>query len=129
MFRDRQCCTDLEDMLNRMLPAIRGEFRVDVREHDDEVIVVVDLPGVEKENVSAYLMDPVTLQVSCERKVEKEEESEGYYMKERSYGSMDRIIDLPAEVTEKGVSTSFKNGVLEVRLKKTEEKKKKIAIE
>jgi HSP20 family protein len=31
---------------DRMLPALRNEFRVDVREHDDEVIVVADLPGI-----------------------------------------------------------------------------------
>jgi HSP20 family protein len=33
---------------DRMLSALRNEFRVDVREHDDEVIVIADLPGVEK---------------------------------------------------------------------------------
>ena len=33
---------------DRMLPALRNEFRIDVREHDDEVIVVADLPGVKK---------------------------------------------------------------------------------
>jgi HSP20 family protein len=30
-------------MSDRMLPAIRGEFRVDVREHEEDVIVVADL--------------------------------------------------------------------------------------
>jgi HSP20 family protein len=33
---------------DRMLPALRSEFRVDVREHDDAIIVVADLPGVKK---------------------------------------------------------------------------------
>ena len=104
---------------DRMLPAIRGEIRVDVREHDDEVIVVADLPGVEKDDVSLQILNPRTLEISCERKGEKEEKSEGYYVRERIYGSMQRLVTLPADVTEKDAKASFKNGVLEVRLNKT----------
>jgi HSP20 family protein len=102
----------------RMLPAFRGEFRVDVREHDDEVIVVADLPGVEKEDVSLQLLSPRALEVSCERRGEKEEKSEGYYVRERVYGTMKRIVAMPADVTETDSNASFKNGVLEVRLRK-----------
>jgi HSP20 family protein len=104
---------------DRMLPAIRGEFRVDVREHDDEVIVVADLPGVEKNDVSLQILNPRNLEISCERKGEKEEKSEGYYVRERMYGSMRRIVTLPADVTVEDAKASFTNGVLEVRLNKT----------
>jgi len=51
--------------------ALRGEFRVDIREHDDEVIVVADLPGVEKENVSLQLINPGTLEIPGERERRK----------------------------------------------------------
>ncbi|MDD1647363.1 MAG: Hsp20/alpha crystallin family protein [Methanomicrobiales archaeon] len=119
-----------KELRGRLIPAIRGDLRVDVREHDDEVVVVADLPGVEKDDVSIQLMDPRTLQISCERKAEEEEKAEGYYVKERKFGSMVRLVRLPASVTEKGGSASFTNGVLEVRLKKSvEEKKKQIPIE
>jgi HSP20 family protein len=104
---------------DRMMPAIRGEFRVDVREHDDEVIVVADLPGAEKDDVKVSLLNPGALEISAERNVEKEEKEEGYYMRERMFGSMCRVVTLPHDVTDKGASASFKNGVLEVRLKKT----------
>ena len=104
---------------DRMLPAMQGEFRVDVREHDDEVIVVADLPGVEKDDVSLQILNPRNLEISCERKGEKEEKSEGYYVRERVYGSMQRIVTLPADVTVEDAKASFKNGVLEVRLNKT----------
>ncbi|HUU76620.1 MAG TPA: Hsp20/alpha crystallin family protein [Methanoregulaceae archaeon] len=115
---------------DRMLPAIRGEFRVDVREHDDEVIIVADLPGVEKEDVSLSLLTPSTLEIDCVRRIEKEEKEEGYYIRERLYGSMKRIILLPHDVRDEGTSASFKNGVLEVRLKKsTKERGAKIKIE
>jgi HSP20 family protein len=104
---------------DRMLPAIRGEFRVDVREHDDEVMIIADLPGFEKDDVSLQLLSPRALEISCERKGEKEEKSEGYYMRERVYGSMRRIVAMPVDVTENDSNASFKNGVLEIRLKKT----------
>lgn len=108
---------------DRMLPAIRGEFRVDVREHDDEVMIVADLPGVDKEDVSVSLVNPNTLEISCERKMDKEEKDEGYYVRERMYGSMSRLVMLPHDVTEKGATASFKNGVLEIRMKKSKEER------
>jgi HSP20 family protein len=104
---------------DRMMPAIRGEFRVDVREHDDEVIVVADLPGAEKEDVKVSLLNPGALEICAERKAEKEEKEEGFYVRERMAGSMCRVVTLPHDVNDKGASASFKNGVLEVRLKKS----------
>lgn len=104
---------------DRMLPAIRGEFRVDVRDHDDEVMIVADLPGVDKDDVSVSLVNPTLIEISCERKMDKEEKEEGYYVRERMYGSMGRQVALPHSVTENGATASFKNGVLEVRLKKS----------
>jgi HSP20 family protein len=105
-------------MKDRMLPAIRGEFRVDIREHDGDVIIVADLPGVEKESVSIQLINPRALEISCERNDEKEQKEEGFYMKERISGSMSRIVALPADTTNDGAKASFRNGVLEVTLKK-----------
>lgn len=104
---------------DRILPAIRGEFRVDVREHTDEVIVVADLPGIEKDAVTLNLMNPRALEISCNRDRETEEKSEGYYVRERISGSLRRIVALPADVTDDNARASFKNGVLEVTLKKT----------
>ena len=119
-----------KDMRARMLPAIRGEFRVDVKEHDDEVIVAADLPGVEKEDVSLEVLDPRTVRIAFSRRAETEEKAEGYFVRERTYGSMDRVVRMPSDVTEEGATATFKNGVLEVRLKKaTIETGKKIPIE
>ncbi|MCJ7742002.1 MAG: Hsp20/alpha crystallin family protein [Methanoregula sp.] len=95
-----------------MLPAMQGEFCLDVREHDDEVIVVADLPGVEKDDASLQILKPRSLEISCERKGEKEENSEGYYVRERVYGSMQPLVTMTADVTVKDAKTGFKNGVL-----------------
>jgi HSP20 family protein len=62
---------------DRMLPAIRSEFRIDVREHDDKVIVVADLPGVAKEADTLQLLNPRALEIACERSNESEEKGKG----------------------------------------------------
>jgi len=105
-------------MHDRMLPALRGEFRVDVQEHDDDIVVIADLPGMEKEDVSIRLTNPHALEISCERKGENEEKSKGYYMRERMYGAMQRMVLLPADVTQDNAKAGFKNGVLKVHLKR-----------
>lgn len=102
----------------RMLPSISGEFRVDVRDQGDELLVVADLPGIEKENVSLRLLNPRALEITCERKEETENKAKGYYVRERSYGTMQRVVTLPADATEADSKASFRNGVLEVHIKK-----------
>lgn len=115
----------------QLFPIARGaEITVDVREHEDEIIVAADLPGFEKQDIHVRLLDPQTLLISTERRREREEEREDYHLRERTYGAMSRTVFLPSDVSEQGVSTSFKNGVLEVRLKKTAEARgKEIPIE
>jgi len=107
----------------RMLSGGFTEFKVDVNEHGDEVMVVADLPGVEKQDINIRLLNPRSLEISTERKNETEGEEKGYYVRERTYGSMTRIVPLPAEVEEKDADANFKNGVLEIRLKKMKETK------
>ncbi|WOF15778.1 Hsp20/alpha crystallin family protein [Methanoplanus sp. FWC-SCC4] len=104
----------------RFLPALTSEFRIDVLDHDDEAIVVADLPGVKREDIKAKLVDSKTLEISCEKEEQTEEENKdsGYYMRERNYGTMKRLVSLPVDVTEDGSTGTFKNGVLEIHLKK-----------
>jgi HSP20 family protein len=102
----------------RLMPAYMGEFHVDVKEHADEVIVVADLPGSEKADITISLTDPRTLYISARREEEVEEKEEGYYLHERMRGSMERTIALPTDVTDEEARATFNNGVLEVRLRK-----------
>jgi HSP20 family protein len=108
---------------DRMMPALRGEFRVDIRDHDDEIIVVADLPGSEKKDVSVSLVNPRVLEIRADRDAEKEENKEGYFMRERITGTMSRTVPLPQDVTDEGASATFTNGVLEIRMKKSPTKR------
>jgi HSP20 family protein len=114
----------------KMLPAQRRSRRVEVTEYENEVVVTADLiPGVDKKDVTINLINPRSLEISCERKEVKTEEEDGYSMSEHGFGSMIRIIPLPKSVTRDGANASFRNGVLEVHLKKSAaEPKGKITI-
>jgi HSP20 family protein len=115
----------------KLLPAQRADLRVVVTEQSDEIIVMVDLiPGVSKKDITLSLVNPKALEISCERKEEKKEERVEYYLHERSFGFMTRFVPLPKAVTEDGSTASFRNGILEVHLRKsTKEAKGKILIE
>ncbi|RQD84307.1 MAG: Hsp20/alpha crystallin family protein [Methanocalculus sp. MSAO_Arc2] len=120
MFSEGRLLLPQGGVADRFVPAIRGEFRVDVSDHEDEVVIVADLPGLEKEDVRIQLHNPRTLEIATQQSAEKADEQENYIMRERLFGSMRRIVQLPVDVTEEGAKATFKNGVLEVHLKKTE---------
>lgn len=97
---------------------------VDLYEEKDDIIVKAELPGMEKENIDINLLDD-RLTIKGEKKKEEEIKKENYYRAERSYGSFTRTLELPRQVQADKVKANFKNGVLEIRLPKTEEAKKK----
>ena len=66
-----------------------------------------------------------TLTIKGEKKKEEEVKEGNYHRSERSYGSFLRTLELPKDVHADKVKASFKNGILEVRMPKTEEAKAK----
>ena len=108
-----------------MLPVQQTGLHVDVIDSDREFVVRADIiPGVSKKDISLTLISPDSLEISCNRRDESQEEKEGYFQQERSFGYMTRVIMLPRPVLEEGSSASFKDGVLEVHLKKSEQETK-----
>lgn len=97
---------------------------VDVYDEKDQVVVKAELPGLGKDDIEVNLTDSV-LTIKGEKKREEEVKKANYYRSEREYGFFQRSIDLPSEVKSDEVKASFKDGVLEIRLPKTEEAKKK----
>jgi HSP20 family protein len=97
---------------------------VDVVEEKDAFLVKTDLPGLSKDDVSVTLQDN-HLTIRGERKHEAESKEAGYHRRERAYGLFTRTIELPSTVDAKKIDAHFKDGVLLVRLPKTEEAKPK----
>ena len=105
---------------------------VDMRETDTELILTAELPGVTRENLDLEVT-PEMLRLRGEIREEREEKEPTYHRCERVWGSFERIIPLPTEVVSDQVKATLKDGVLEVRLPKTEHAKaetpRKIKIE
>ena len=97
---------------------------VDVYQEKDDVIVKAELPGLSKDDIQVNLTDS-TLTIRGERKKEEEVNQDDYFYSERSQGAFARNIDLPAEVKPDQVKATFKDGILQIRLPKTEESKRK----
>jgi len=108
-------------------PAGEMSFRtpaVDVFEKESEVIVKAEIPGLSRGDVEVNLTNS-TLTISGEKKKEEEVKERDYYRCERSFGSFSRTIELPAEVKTEEAKASFKDGLLEIHLPKTEAAKQK----
>jgi HSP20 family protein len=97
---------------------------VDIMTEGDVVVVKAELPGMKKENIDVNLTKD-TITISGEKRKEEKVEKKDYHSIERSYGSFKRSFSLPAEVETEKASATFKDGVLEIRIPKTEEAKKK----
>jgi HSP20 family protein len=88
---------------------------IEVFHRDNELIVRADLPGLSRDDVKVDVTDNgITIQ--GERKREHEEEHEGMYRSERSYGSFCRVIPLPEGAMVDQAKATFKDGVLEIAM-------------
>ena len=97
---------------------------VDITEDNREYLIKAELPEVRKEDVKVTVENGV-LTLSGERKFEKEEKDKRYHRIERAYGSFTRSFSVPDDADDSKVSAEFKDGVLTVRLVKSEKARPK----
>ena len=98
------------------IEGMRGSgIDIDVAEYDDEVVVVADLPGFEREHIDVTVREGV-ISIAAERTMEADErdDSRAYVRRERRAESLRRSITLPAEVRGEDASATYSNGVLTV---------------
>jgi HSP20 family protein len=101
---------------------------LDVVEDDAHYIVKASMPGVDPEQVEITLTDNV-LTIRGETKSEQDVDEKTYHVRERRFGSFMRSVTLPMPVDADKVEATHENGVLTLRLPKTEAvKPKRIAV-
>jgi HSP20 family protein len=92
---------------------------LDLTETDSTVEVKMDVPGAKAEEIDIQVTDNF-LTVSGTRKEEKEEKGKTYHRVERHQGTFSRTVTLPCAVDEAKVDAQYKNGVLTIKMPKTE---------
>jgi len=112
----RPLARDEEDSLAVWAPA------VDVRETADSLVLAVELPGIDPQNVEVAVENG-RLSIKGERSFEKAVEGETYHRVERAYGSFERSFTLPSTFAADQIAATSKDGVLTLTIPKREEAK------
>jgi HSP20 family protein len=97
---------------------------LDVWETENEIVYALDLPGIPQDEISVEL-DDGALTISAERERTEEQSDERFYRYERRFGTFSRTFAVPQGVSASDISADYKDGVLEVHLKKPEQPKPK----
>lgn len=93
--------------------------RVDVHESDKEIVIDVEVPGIDKKDIKVEIKDSM-LAIKGERKHERKTENNECYREERHYGKFERSFSLPDTVNPHKVNAGYKDGVLTLTLGKNE---------
>jgi HSP20 family protein len=104
--------------------------QVEMLERNGKLIVRAELPGLEKDDVDVEIEDDV-LTLQGNRRQESEEERDGIWHSERSYGHFYRVIPLPEGTGSESAEANFHNGVLEITMdapKQQERRSRKLTI-
>ncbi|MEA3293805.1 MAG: Hsp20/alpha crystallin family protein [Euryarchaeota archaeon] len=115
---------EFEPVTGRLLPAGTGEDvmktvtpYIDLQEMENKILVTADVPGIEKEDITVNIHADM-LEITAQKKKEKEEKGEGYLRRERGYTKFYRRIALPCNVNPDKVDAALKDGVLTVEMEK-----------
>jgi HSP20 family protein len=97
---------------------------VDIYEKDDKVVIMAELPGMEKKDISLDFKNGM-LTLKGERNHEKELKEKDFYRKEISSGKFVRSFSLPVDVDVDKIEAEFKDGLLTIEVPKPEGQKPK----
>jgi len=97
---------------------------VNIREEKDGYVITAALPGVRPEDVQIEATSN-TITISGETSDEQDVNEGDYVRRERRFGRFFRMLELPIEVNAEGAEASFDNGVLTLRVPKSEATKPK----
>lgn len=104
------------------LPAAAWEAPVEMYETGDEVVVRAEMPNVDPAHLDVTVTtDAITIKGTVRQDEEKKDRA--YYRRELRYGTYVRTLPLPSEVKGGDAKATYKDGVLEVKIPKSERAK------
>ncbi len=92
---------------------------IDIAEGDEDVIVRAELPGIDPKDLDVSISGN-QLVLTGEKKESAEDEGKDFYHSEARYGVFRRSVPLPEDIDCEDVDAKFVNGVLTLRLKKSQ---------
>lgn len=101
-----------------------GVMAAEVFDDDNKVVVRVEVPGLETNELDLQVIDDVLI-IRGEKKLQREHTEGRYHIKECAYGRFERAIGLPDEVDADKANAEYKKGILRVELPKTVNKRRK----
>jgi len=98
-------------------------MKTDIKETETAYILDVELPGVNKEDLTVELKDGA-LEIKATTKSETNDENEKsrYIRRERFYGSCSRSFFVGEDVTQEDIKAKFADGVLTLTVPKVQPK-------
>jgi HSP20 family protein len=97
-------------------------MNMDMVEDKDELIVRLELPGIKKEDID-ITVDGRMLLIEAQKKSPEFSKEAKFYTCEQCFGTYSRSVELPFDVIADKISSRFEDGILEIRLPRTEESK------
>ena len=91
-------------------------IRVDEYRDGDTQVIKAELPGIDPEKDVELTVSDGILRINAQRRVEEKTEDQGYTRHELRYGSFTRSLPMPEGHTEKDITASYKDGMLEIRI-------------
>jgi HSP20 family protein len=118
-----------DESFNRAWPENHMEMAnwnpvVDIYDQDDRIVMLAELPGVDKKNISVDLKDNV-LTLKGERSYDNTVKEDRYYRQERLFGKFQRAFNLPAGLDPDKVKADYQDGVLKIEIPKPEKEQPK----
>lgn len=90
---------------------------VDISEGKKAYSIRVELPGIDREDVS-ITVEGQSLTIRAEKRRDRQEDDEGVHWAESSYGLVQRTLSLPDDADGEAIDARFRNGVLKLKLPK-----------
>ncbi|MEX0607797.1 MAG: Hsp20/alpha crystallin family protein [Balneolaceae bacterium] len=116
----------IDEFFNDSMNYRRDNFMpsVDISETETEFQISAELPGMKKEDIKIDL-EGGRLVISGERKLENEKDGKNFHRVESRYGQFSRAFYLPDSIDEDSINATYKDGMLNITIKKSEDKVKK----
>ena len=86
---------------------------------EDSYDISLELPGVSADDIDVSVHEG-HLTIKGEKRAEREEKGRTYFFSEREYGAFERSFRLPTDAQSSKITAEFKDGVLTVKVPKTE---------